>query len=128
VLDVVTPAQISRFRRLCHVGSICTFIQSTTQRYGAGEQDSQRAEREEREAQRAAEVDFESCESVSMVHGYRVIAPVLRTRCLADFGREKGDNHRRRRNEGRGLGGCVIFSSGQARNQVVNIPSQAAVP
>jgi hypothetical protein len=34
----------------------------------------------------------------------------VRTRCLAHFGREKGDNHRRRGDEGRGLCRCVIVS------------------
>lgn len=36
----------------------CTFGQTTTQRYGASQQDCQRAQRKERETQGAGEVDL----------------------------------------------------------------------
>lgn len=54
---------------------------------------------------------------------------VVRTRCLADLGREKGHNHGGRSDERRGLHGFMLVRYNPTLNEdFLNIPSQAAVP
>jgi hypothetical protein len=87
---------------------MCTFVQAAAQRDGAREEDGQGAEREQREAQDSGEVDFKGCEVISWL--WNVVVWVLRTRCLADFWGEQGDNHCGRGDERRGLGGYTVVS------------------